>query len=461
MDSTSSRPLTSLTGTIDNSKASSSTPPSFRGAIRYLGDIWNDMTGKTRQNEYNERMMDKQNAYNSPAAQISRLMQAGYTEKQAMESLMGVTPTPSATPAPAESGGGLAGMIGTVSAIGQQSADTVNSLQAAIGQQLQNQVTDATKGMTIERMNQEYIHSIQETTRRMLANDGLTVDNAYKRNMLDWQRTCQYYQEQGMSLEEITNILNYRMMVLDLTTDPFYFSTFGDMDINDKAGYAGIDIGLPANVGLKYNGKEQTNLTIPPDVYEDLSDKQQDDYVKIDIPENLQQGFYNYPFMYVYKDSKDAIVTGFDNLKVIKYANEQFYNDAIADLYASRYDKEAVINELSTQQQEFSNWVHSLKNDEKKLLVQGNIEAIRQKIYETKESGEAKWWQMGLMLMELIAESGLGAYYRPASFSFGMRRNNTRARGSWNNTSNSTIRRVGRAEQYNGYGAQTGATVYE
>lgn len=54
-----------------------------------LGTMWYNSRQQEKQNQYQEQLLDKQNQYNSPSAQLARLLHAGVPYNTAMQALVG------------------------------------------------------------------------------------------------------------------------------------------------------------------------------------------------------------------------------------------------------------------------------------------------------------------------------------------------------------------------------------
>lgn len=118
----------------------------FFGAVgNVIGTFWNDITGQTKQQkefEQQEYLMDKENAYNDPRAQMARLRAAGINPNSAASEIAGQNV--SASPAQVSSSGDVASALGTLGGLA--------ALPSQIGLNSANAFKAVEEGQTVAEM---------------------------------------------------------------------------------------------------------------------------------------------------------------------------------------------------------------------------------------------------------------------------------------------------------------------
>ena len=127
----------------------------------------NNINGTNSTREYNERMQAQQNAYNTPNAQMQRLMAAGFTYKQAQEAILGAGSSAFGNQQTAVSdtntGGGALGAIDSIAGAGSSVASAFGASQQGIGQMIDNQYKDILNQQNFQQITSQ-IHKTQTET---------------------------------------------------------------------------------------------------------------------------------------------------------------------------------------------------------------------------------------------------------------------------------------------------------
>lgn len=423
-------------GSIFNGEGSISSGQFWGDVADKIGSFWNRINGTTQAQKEQERYQAQQNAYNSAGAQKARLMGAGYSERQAMDILAGSSsPAGTQTQAvQAQNGGGLAGMLGSILSMGQMGtgiaqgvADTHLSEQQALGQAVENKYQDVIKSTLIQQANEQLY--------------ALWSANNWNDYVYDWQQTCDFYLENGMRREDILSELEYRYMMVQLFNDPNfnqYFPDYTERDLNfDIArGMSPMKDGVP---------NEPTRLTISQEEYDKLSWDDKKHY-------RLQEDEHGR------KQWTEVSNSSFQPTKWGSQVSEndfnQWFMDSYTALFSSDYNQDWAKAQSANAQSEIRNWLQKLSNEDRQLIADGNLQAIRQKMLETKDNGDPKWWQVVYYALENIAGPMSALGVRVPNIS--IRRN--RSYGQVNLHRN---RLYNQQTTYGSDGAMRSSTIYE
>lgn len=367
----------------------------FDAGLQRIGTWWNKVNGTYQQQLQQEQYQAQQNAFNSAGAQKARLMGAGYSERQAMDILSGGANPAGVqqTPVQAQNGGGVAGMIGSLlgmgevgSAIMNTSANTDLTNFQAQAQAIENKYQDQIKQLLITRGNEDLY--------------GAVVSNDFKKWQLDWEQTVSYYQEQGMKREDILNELTWRYMMAELYNSPQFSSWFPDYTSSD----------LNSDLVSGSSNYRNNRQTITQQTYDDLPYEQKQHYELTEDKNGRAQWTEKDPREYrPTQDAKDVFT---NNLYT-------WFNQAYSDMFQSGHDLDIAKAESENVAHEIQNFIASLDAETASYLVEGNLNAIRNKLLETKDDGEHKWWQMAYVILSAIAGPMSAFGVRAPSVAFG------------------------------------------
>lgn len=157
----------------------------FRIFGDYIGSMWNRISGVTENREYNERLQQQQNAYNSPSAQRARMLAAGFSDSAVASYLAGNSGTvgnqPAVAPREGSQGGSLLQLLGSflglgeqVAGIGNVAADTGLKVLQQGGQAVQNELGNVALAHAEDT-------AVAQLRGLVLSNDGQEIKNAIDR----------------------------------------------------------------------------------------------------------------------------------------------------------------------------------------------------------------------------------------------------------------------------------------
>lgn len=208
-------------------------PNVISGGFGLIGSAINYFTARdlqNRSNQFNEQMIDKQNAYNSPSATLNRMVAAGIPEKAALRSIAGV-PSLGAQPSAASSSEFPGNMPATDFANVYTSLASTANLKAdarlknaqAEGLELDNsskpqatidahnlavQQTRSLEAQTKETLNKSEVAAMQKIMYG-LQNDMLEIDKKFYESKVGLE-LAQMSTDLGMSMQELLfNILTF------------------------------------------------------------------------------------------------------------------------------------------------------------------------------------------------------------------------------------------------------------
>lgn len=367
----------------------------FDAGLQRIGTWWNKINGTYQQQIQQEQYQAQQNAYNSAGAQKARLMSAGYSERQAMDILSGGANPAGVQQAPLQAlnGGGVAGMIGSLLGMGQAgsaimntSANTDLTNYQAQAQAIENKYQDQINQLIISRGNEDLY--------------GAVVSNDFKKWTSDWEQRVSYYQEQGMKREDILNELTWRYMMAELFNRPEFTQWFPDYNSSD----------LNADIVSGSSNFKNKRQTISQQEYDALDFDQKEHYHLLKDDNGRVQ--------WTEKDPREFRTTSISK-DVFTNNLYAWFNQSYQEMYQTGNDSERAKAESDNLAHEIQNFVASLDAETASYLVEGNLNAIRNKLLETKDNGEHKWWQMAYVILSAIAGPMSAFGVRAPSVAFG------------------------------------------
>lgn len=335
---------------------------SYSNLGQFLGHVWNDVTGVTEQREYQQQLQNQMNAYNSPDAQKARLMAAGYSERVAMDTLSGAgnAAGQQTTLQAAAGSGGALGALGQAANIASGASNAFGTAVQGIGQAIDNRYKDAENGLLLQDMS--------ESLR------GRVIANNWNYDKSQWEKEQWAFIQKGLSRQDIADGLSLMQYMAQLSYDPKFNSLWkGSIDgVVDFTDHGELPKGTTYSKAFCFNEKTgEYELT--------------------------EEG----------KRQQAACNLYFDNMR----------NDIFAagvERKQLENEKQDAENESASKTKEFENYLKSLDNETARLIAEGNIKAVRQKIMGDKD--KPSWAAYLLTILEYVMPvmSGGASMYKEA-----------------------------------------------